>query len=146
MVKRLLPIIAALLLSAVAQVHALSLGEITLESAAGEPLQARIQLLDTDGLSIADISAMVASAADFDRFDAERIAALDGFDVSVEFLDGAPVLRINSPVSIDEPFLSLVLDTRWPAGRVLTEYTLRLESPAFSAQRSEEHTSELQSR
>lgn len=138
MVKRLMPIIAALLLSAVAQVHALSLGGITLESAAGEPLQATVELLDSDGLSVSDISAMVASAADFQRFDAERIAVLDSISVTVEFVSGSPVLRLSSPVSIDEPFLSLILDTRWPAGRILTEYTLRLESPSFSAQSNQQ--------
>ncbi|MEX2335465.1 MAG: FimV/HubP family polar landmark protein, partial [Pseudohongiella sp.] len=138
MVKRLMPIFSALLLFAAAQIHALSLGDITLESATGEPLQASIELMDSEGLSAADISVMVASAADFQRFDAERIAALDSLRIDVEFADGVPVLRISSPVSIDEPFLNLILDTRWPAGRVLTEYTLRLESPAFSAQSTQQ--------
>ena len=140
MVKRLMPIFSALLLLAASQIHALSLGDITLESSAGEPLQASIELLDSEGLSVSDISAMVASAADFQRFDVERIAALDNLTISVAFVDGAPILRLSSPISIDEPFLSLVLDTRWPAGRVLTEYTLRLESPAFSAQSNQQVT------
>ena len=140
MVKRLMPILAALLLFAAAQIHALSLGDITLESAAGEPLQASIELLDSEGLSAFDISVRVASAADFQRFGAERIAALDNLSVVVEFVDDVPVLRVSSPVSINEPFLSLLLDTRWPAGRVLTEYTVRLESPAFSAQSDQQIT------
>lgn len=116
-----------------APAHAVELGNVSLQSASGQPLVATVQLSDTEGLNAADISVQVASAADFERFSLERIGALDTLQIQVDFSGGTPVLRLSSPVTINEPFISLVLDTRWPAGRVLTEYTLRLESPAFSA-------------
>lgn len=137
MVKRLVPIVAALVLMTSAQLYALSLGELTLESASGQPLNARIILLDTVGFEPGDISVQLASQADFDRFDLERNPALENLIFDVELGGSAgPVLRLRSPVTISEPFVSLVLDVRWPAGRVLTEYTIRLEAPAFSAQSS----------
>lgn len=138
MAKRWLPSAAslsslsmALLMMAPAQ--AVELGNISLQSASGQPLMATIQLSDTEGLSASDVSVQVASSADFERFSLERPGALDTLQIEVDFSGNTPVLRLSSPVTIDEPFISLVLDTRWPAGRVLTEYTLRLESPAFSA-------------
>lgn len=113
--------------------HAVELGNLSLQSASGQPLMATVELSDTEGLSASDINIQVASADDFFRFNLERIGALDTLQIQVDFSGDTPVLRISSPVTINEPFISLILDTRWPAGRVLTEYTLRLEFPAFSA-------------
>ncbi len=139
MAKRLLPGIAALssltmALLTMAQAEAVELGNITLQSASGQPLVATVQLADVEGLSANDIRVSVASQSDFDRFSLERLGALDSLQISVDLSGTSPVLRLSSPLSINEPFVSLVLDTRWPAGRMLTEYTIRLESPAFSSQ------------
>lgn len=132
-VAALSPLAAALLLMAPVASDAVELGTLSLQSGSGQPLVATIALTDTEGLRAEDIRVQLASAADFERFSLERLAALDTLQVSVDFSGAAPVLRLTSPVTINEPFLSLVLDTRWPAGRVLTEYMIRLESPAFSA-------------
>lgn len=137
MVRRWLPSIAtlssmALLMTAPAD--AVELGNASLQSSSGQPLAATIQLLDADGLDASQIQVQLASTADFQRFSLERIAALEGLQIQLDLSGITPVLRLSSAVSINEPFISLVLDTRWPSGRVLTEYTLRLESPAFSSQ------------
>lgn len=139
MAKRLLPAFAALssltmALLTMAQAEAVELGNITLQSASGQPLLATVQLADVDGLLVSDIRVSVASLEDFERFSAERPGVLDTLEIEVDFSGPSPVLLISSPLTISAPFLSLVLDTRWPAGRLLTEYTLRLESPAFSSQ------------
>jgi len=78
---------------------------------------------------------MVAESEDFERLSLERDPVLDNlqFDVNLNAA-GGPIVTLSAPVTIDEPFISLLLDTRWPSGRVLTEYTLRLEAPAFTAQ------------
>jgi pilus assembly protein FimV len=139
MAKRLLPVIAALssltmALLTMAQAEAVELGNITLQSASGQPLLATVQLADVNGLLASDIRVSVASLEDFERFSAERLGVLDNLEIEVDFSGTSPVLLISSPTAISAPFLSLVLDTRWPAGRLLTEYTLRLESPALSSQ------------
>jgi len=139
MAKRLLPGILALssltmALLTMAQAEAVELGNITLQSASGQPLLATVQLADVAGLLASDIRVRVASPDDFERFSLERIGALDNLDIEVDLTGTSPVLLISSPVTINDPFISLVLDTRWPSGRILTEYTIRLESPAFSSQ------------
>ncbi|TFH72347.1 hypothetical protein E3V39_12255 [Gammaproteobacteria bacterium LSUCC0112] len=139
MAKRLLPGIAALssltmALLTMAQAEAVELGNITLQSASGQPLVATVQLADVEGLLASDIRVSVASQADFERFSVERLGALDSLQIAVDLSGATPVLRLSSPLTISEPYISLILDTRWPSGRLLTEYTLRLESPAFSSQ------------
>ena len=131
MVTRLLPIITVLTLLVAGKAAAVDLGELTLASSSGQPLSASVRLLDVQGLGADDIRISVASAEDFERFSVPRDAALNDLQFSLELdASGGPLLRLSTPVSINEPFLSLVLDTRWPSGRVLTEYTLRLESPS----------------
>lgn len=132
-VAALSPLAMALLLMAPGASEAVELGTLELQSGSGQPLVATIALSDTEGLSADDIRVQLASVADFERFSLERLAALETLQIAVDFSGSAPVLRLSSPVTISEPFLSLVLDTRWPAGRVLTEYMVRLDSPAFSA-------------
>lgn len=139
MAKRLLSGIAALssltiALLTMTQAGAVELGNIMLQSASGQPLVATVQLADIEGLLASDIRVRVASSDDFERFSLERIGALDNLAIEVDFSGASPVLVLSSPVAINDPFISLVLDTRWPSGRLLTEYTIRLESPAFSSQ------------
>jgi len=135
MVKRLLPLITALALLAGGRAAAVELGDLTLTSNSDEPLVATISLLDVQGLDAEAIRVMVAEAEDFERLSLERDPVLDNlqFDVNLNAA-GGPIVTLSAPVTIDEPFISLLLDTRWPSGRVLTEYTLRLEAPAFTAQ------------
>src|SRR5690606_17528947 len=41
------------------------------------------------------------------------------------------VIRISSTQPVAEPFVSLLLDVSWPTGRLLREYTVLLDPPAF---------------
>lgn len=134
MVKRLLPTFATLMLLTGAA-GAVDLGEAALQSGSGQALDAFIRLDDIDGLTAGQIDIRVAAADDFARFSLDREPILDNLQLTVDLdaTDG-PVLRLRSTVAIDQPYLSLLLDTRWPSGRVLTEYTLRLQSAPFSAQ------------
>jgi pilus assembly protein FimV len=133
MVKRLLPIFAVLALLA-GEAGAVEPGTLRLNSSSGQPLSASIELRDAQGLRAEDIQVSIATDADFARFDLERLAVLNSLQIRVDMgASGGPVLLLSSSLSINEPFLSMVLDTRWPTGRVLTEYTLRLQTPAFSA-------------
>ena len=132
--KRLLPTFATMMLLAGAA-GAVDLREAALQSGSGQALDAVIRLDDTEGLRTDQIEIRVADIDDFARFSLEREPILDSLELTID-LESAegPVLRLTSPVVIDQPFLSLLLDTRWPSGRVLTEYTLRLQTAAFSAQ------------
>lgn len=123
--------IAALLFSG--YVSALGLGEIKLNSALNEPLDAEIPLLNLGELSDAEIIAGLASQNDFDNAKVERDLLLTGlvFNLDLE-APGGPVIRVFSQKPIREPYLDFLVDVQWPTGRVLREYTLLLDMPVYA--------------
>ena len=113
---------------------AFTLGDIRLESALNQPLQARIELLELDGLDESQIRVTLGSEADFERVGVEPLPLLNelDFDVAVYSATRGEIL-ISSPEAIVEPYLNFVLNVRWPSGRVIREYTVLLDLPTFSA-------------
>ena len=49
--------------------------------------------------------------------------------VTLETAAGTPFLRITSPAAVSEPFLDLMIELNWAAGRVVREYTFLLDPP-----------------
>ncbi|WOX06311.1 FimV/HubP family polar landmark protein [Microbulbifer pacificus] len=111
---------------------ALGLGEIKLNSTLNQPLNAEIKLLQTRGLGENEIKVRLASSDDFERAGVDRAYLLDELQFSVDYSNGEPVVRISSRAPIREPFLNFLVETRWPSGRLLREYTLLMDLPAFS--------------
>ena len=113
-------------------VWALGLGEMTLESFLNEPLKAQVDLLNTDGLHQDEIKVRLATSDDFDRMGVERAYFLTGikFEVSLG-RDGSGVITLSSDDPVLEPYLDLIVETRWPSGRLLREYTVLVDPPAF---------------
>lgn len=114
-------------LTASSQLLALGLGELTLKSALNQPLQAEIELVETDGLSQWEIKPALASASDFERAGVDRLYFLTKITFKVE--GDRVVLTSREPVN--EPFLNFLVELNWPSGRVLREYTLLLDPPTF---------------
>lgn len=125
--------IASLTLSG--KVSALGLGEITLKSALNEPLDAEIRLLQIRDLSEEEILVGLASNADFDRVGVEKSFFLSGMAFSVDLdAPNGPVVKIKTNSPVREPFLNFLVESQWPSGRILREYTLLMDLPTFSAQ------------
>ncbi len=114
-------------LTASSQLLALGLGELTLKSALNQPLQAEIELVETDGLSQWEIKPALASSNDFERAGVDRLYFLTKITFKVE--GDRVVLTSREPVN--EPFLNFLVELNWPSGRVLREYTLLLDPPTF---------------
>ncbi|WP_444894522.1 FimV/HubP family polar landmark protein [Microbulbifer sp. TRSA001] len=111
---------------------ALGLGEIKLNSTLNQPLDAEIGLLQTRGLEDTEIRVRLAGPEEFERAGVERSYLLTSLDFEVDYSGGKPVIRISSREAIREPFLNFLVETRWPSGRLLREYTLLMDLPAFS--------------
>ncbi|MEX2962761.1 FimV/HubP family polar landmark protein [Microbulbifer sp. TYP-18] len=111
---------------------ALGLGEIKLNSTLNQPLEAEINLLQTRGLSDGEIKVRLASPEDFERAGVDRSYLLTELDFDVDFSSAQPKIRISSHEPIREPFLNFLVETRWPSGRLLREYTLLMDLPAFA--------------
>ncbi len=112
---------------------ALGLGEIQLLSRLNEPLVAEIKLLQARDLTPDEILIALAQKEDFSRAGIERPFFLTSlkFTVNLDSPNG-PVVRVTSTQPVREPYLNFLLDTQWPNGRILREYTLLMDLPVFS--------------
>lgn len=111
----------------------LGLGEIEMQSFLNEPLRAEVELLDTRQLNVDDIRIRLAGGDDFDRMGVERSFFLTSiqFEVDVDAATGRGVIRLRSEDAVLEPYLDLIIEARWPNGRLLREYTVLIDPPAF---------------
>ena len=115
-------------------VWAFTLGDIRLNSALNEPLSANIELLELDGLNESQILVTLGSEADFQRVGVEPLPLYNELEFEVDVLSASEgVVRISSADAIVEPYLNFVLNVRWPSGRVISEYTVLLDLPTFTA-------------
>ncbi len=114
---------------------ALGLGEITLNSTLNQPLDAHIRLLQVRDLSAEEVLVNLASREDFTRAGVDRFFFLTDLTFSVDLDNSAgPVVVITSSKPVREPYLNFLVESQWPSGRLLREYTLLMDLPSFSDQ------------
>jgi pilus assembly protein FimV len=114
-------------------VGALGMGDLTLNSALNQPLDAEIRLLNTEDLDRSQVLIKMASPDDFDNAGVSLDYSLSNVKFNVQ-LDGngGGVIRVTTRDAIIEPYLNFLVETRWPTGRMLREYTVLLDLPVFS--------------
>lgn len=111
-------------------VYALGLGDIHVNSALNQNLDASIDLLSVEKGRLDDIRVTLASPKAFERAGVERPYLLTNLHFKPERLpDGSAVIRITTRNPIREPFLNFLVEVNWPKGRVVREYTLLLDPP-----------------
>ncbi|OED41272.1 hypothetical protein ACH42_14470 [Endozoicomonas sp. (ex Bugula neritina AB1)] len=121
-----------------ANVNALGLGEVKLYSSLNQPLVAEIELLQIKDLTKNEILPNLASRSDFERAGVDRPFSLTGLTFkTVLDDDGKRVIRVTSTKPVQEPYLNFLLEVHWPSGRLLREYTVLLDPPAFNDQPAE---------
>jgi pilus assembly protein FimV len=125
---RALMLLAALLAAGTAQ--ALSLGNASLQSRVGEPLRVSIPLGNLGTVTQGEIIVGHAPQADYARFGIDRAALSTPlrFELLVDKSGNASV-EVRSETPISEPFIDVVVEVRWPTGRLVREYTLLLDLP-----------------
>lgn len=108
---------------------AAGLGKLTVLSVLGQPLRAEIDITaNRDELS--SLNAQIAPYAAFAQAGIEYSPILGKLQVSLEKRnDGQPYLLLKSNQAINEPFLDLLLEMNWAAGRLQREYTFLLDPP-----------------
>jgi len=112
--------------------NALGLGEIKLNSTLNQPLDAEIALLQARDLTEAEILVRLASREDFQRAGVDRLFFLTDLRFRIDLDNsGGPVIRVTSRKPVREPYINFLLETQWPSGRLLREYTLLMDLPTF---------------
>ncbi len=113
----------------------LGLGEITLNSALNQPLDADIELLSVEQQDLATLKATMASHDLFARYGLDRASFLSSISLDVRSQPGGRhVIHVSSNRSITEPFVTMLIELNWRRGRMLREYTVLLDPPVFAAQ------------
>ena len=114
-------------------VGALGMGDLTLNSALNQPLDAEIRLNNTQDLDRTQVLIKMASPTDFDNAGVSLDYSLTGvkFNVTLDG-DGGGIIKVTTREPIIEPYLNFLVETRWPTGRMLREYTVLLDLPLFS--------------
>ncbi len=115
--------------------HGAELGKLTVLSFLGQPLNAEIQVASVVAGDDADLVARLASPETFKQAGIEFSPALANLRFAVERRGDQPaLLRVTSSQAINEPFLDVLVEIQWSAGRLVREYTLLLDPPNYSRQ------------
>jgi pilus assembly protein FimV len=126
--------------------QAAGLGRLNVKSALGEPLSAEIELF-TAGKEMETLSARLAGPESFGRAGLVYTPTLADLSVSVEQrASGEYFLQITSKKSFNEPFVDLLIELTWAAGRISREFTALLDPPSVIADRARQKEAEAQVR
>lgn len=116
------------------EVHALSLGRITVHSALGEPLRGEIEITDINPEEASSLKVGIASAEAFQAAGLDYPSAATGLEVKLQRrANGKPYLRLNSNRAITEPFVDLILQANWSTGSITRDYTMLFDPPSADA-------------
>jgi len=122
--------IVAILISP-AHVFAFGLGEIQINSALNQPMDAEIELVGFKAAQIDEVQVELADQQMFERVGVPRPYILTRLKFTPMLSRGKPVIRVTSTDAIREPFLTFLIDVRWAKGKLLREYTVLLDPPVF---------------
>ena len=109
--------------------QALGFGNIKLNSALNEPLDAQIELLSPSSTDLESLKVNLAPEGAFTRAGIDRPHFLSGLEFRVEERNGNHYIQISSRKAIREPFVNFLLEFSWDNGRMLREYTMLLDPP-----------------
>lgn len=108
---------------------ALGLGDLTLNSHLNEPISAQIELLDAGSIDESDVRISLAPDAEFDRFGIARSVYLTEIRFEIETTERGKFVALSAAEPLREPYLELVVEARWPTGRLLKDYTVLIDLP-----------------
>jgi pilus assembly protein FimV len=132
--RRLGVLAAASILAMAGPSWALGLGRVTVQSALGEPLRAEVDVTSLSAEEASSLALRIASPEAYRAAGVDYSDLLGTLQVSLQRRpDGRPVIRLSSPRAVQEPFLDVILELTWSAGRLVREYTLLVDPPRTAA-------------
>lgn len=114
---------------------AAGLGRITVLSGLGQPLRAELEIAATPE-EIQNMTARLASAEAFRQAGVDYSPSVNGLRMSVERRGSGAVVKVTSDRPINEPFVDMLVELNWSAGRLIREYTFLLDPPDIGSNRA----------
>lgn len=113
---------------------ALGLGRLTVQSSLGQPLSAQIELTSATRDELDSLAAKVADPGLYRQNNLSYQGVLARARVTLERTQGGQAyLRVATVNPVNEPYLDLMIELNWSAGRVVREYTFLLDPPGLVA-------------
>ena len=112
----------------------LGMGEIEVNSALNQQLNARIELISAVPEDAETLIVNLASRDEFARAGLDRPYSLSSLKFKPVVEGGQLYIKVTSPKPIREPFLNFLIEVDWPKGHMLREYTILLDPPVFMGQ------------
>src|ERR1700677_796038 len=111
---------------------ALGLGEIHLNSALNEPMNAEIDLISAGPDELTALRATLTGRHAFTRYGIDRPPFLSTLTFKFgKGKDGRDALLVRSTDAIPEPFVTFLVDVNWARGHLMREYTVLLDAPVY---------------
>lgn len=134
MKKSLCSFLSSLALAVAANLAcAVGLGVLQVESQPGEPLQARIPLLDLGNVQPTELQVALASVADYRQLDVDSHELLINSRLRLHIETGADGswLALTTEQPIPSSRYTVILNTSWPGGRILSQHLLAVGDAPF---------------
>ncbi|MFQ6022706.1 MAG: FimV/HubP family polar landmark protein [Acidiferrobacterales bacterium] len=126
--------VGALVTAVPAITHALGLGNLKVNSALNESLNAEIDFSSISKKELKSLNVTLASRPEFEAAGVERLASLSDIKFTLaKRLDGRSFLQLSSEQPIREPFLHFLLKVEWAGGRLVREFTALIDPPYLVA-------------
>jgi len=106
------------------QLSALEVGKLRLLSYLGAPLNAELELKTHDGINGENLIIKLAPAEIYRKMGADA----PPLSLTVRFnLTGENLVKITTADAIKEPYLSFIVQFRWPKGELYKEFSVLLD-------------------
>ncbi|MGZ5014868.1 MAG: FimV/HubP family polar landmark protein [Methylobacter sp.] len=128
--RNLTKTLAVVSLLAPASGHTLGIGEIKLNSALNQNLNAEIALT-LSGESVSDIKVNLAPPEKFDEAGVSWTYFLSKIKFeTITQSNGSAIIKLTSKEALKEPFLDFLLEVSWPKGNLYREFTVLVDPPS----------------
>jgi pilus assembly protein FimV len=118
-----------------ANLAALGLGALDIQSNLNQPLNGVIEMRVAPGDDISSMNAVIASKEDFEGLGIDYPKYLSDLTVVVEEVGNNRVLRVvSNGVVITEPFIHFLVRVDWAGGSFLREYMALIDPPVYAAE------------
>ena len=114
------------------EANAAGLGKIVVLSGLGQPLRAEIEVSATRE-ELSNMKAQLASQDVFKEAGLDYATTLLGIRFKMDKRpNGVSVIKLSSDKPINDPFIDMLVELNWPAGRLVREYTFLLDPPEMA--------------
>ncbi|MEY3884971.1 MAG: hypothetical protein RIS87_746 [Pseudomonadota bacterium] len=118
--------------------YSAGLGDLNIHSALGEPLKVDIELLSVSPEELSTLVAGIASEEAYVAQGLKHLAIHNNIKAEItKKLDGVTILTLRTVQPINDPYLGLLVQIDWAAGRQQREYTLLLDPPEYKSTATE---------